>query len=510
MPLTLQDLERRIWSAADALRGPVEHADFKSYILPILFYKRISDVYLQERTALESEWGTGHELLADPDMYTFFVPPGSSWEDLRKVTRNLGSALQDNLDAIENANENLAGIFGDVAWANQDRLPEEALVKLVDSFSAIPLDTVSAPGDMLGDAYEYLLKQFADDSGKKAGEFYTPRGIVHLLTLIADVQPGEDVLDPTCGSGGILVEAFNTVKQTHGESEARTLLLFGQEINLTTAAIARMNLILHGMNERSQIRRGNTLTDPQFLDNESHLRQFDRVLANPPFSIKNWGSDRWESDRYGRNLGGTPTNGNADWAFLQHIFSSLKPDGVAAVVQPHGVLFRGGVEGRIRQHFIENGYIRAIVGLPSNLFYSTSIPSCIVVFQRPDADRRSHGSVLFVDASRRYSAGKAMNVLADSDVSVIHEIYRDASSGEDFDDTILQHAATNDLIVRRVSLNELKQAGYTLNIGQYLAAQAEEDVDVPAAIREMAEASVAAERSQKALIDILRGAGYEW
>jgi type I restriction enzyme M protein len=277
-PLSLQELESRLSAAANSLRGPVDPADFKSYVFPLLFFKWVSDTWDLDHAAAVDDFGDDLVPEVEADYHRFAVPDGCHWADLQKVSANVGVALQKILDRLAEANpDTLAGIFGDVAWGNKERLPEPALLNLIDSFDRLTLNRKVVPNDMLGAAYEYLLRQFADESGKKAGEFFTPRAVVRLLMRILDPQPGEAVYDPACGSGGMLVETINEVREAGGDS--RTLRLYGQEVNLTTAAIARMNLFLHDL-EDFRIVRGDTLRDPRFLE-RSGLRRFDVVVANP-------------------------------------------------------------------------------------------------------------------------------------------------------------------------------------------------------------------------------------
>ena len=288
MALTQQDLEGRLWAAANSLRGPVDPSDFKAYIFPLLFYKRVSDAWDDEHARAVADFGADVTLEVEADYHRFQLPEGCRWRDLRKVHENVGVALQNILDRIQQANpDTLAGIFGDVAWGNKDKLPEHALLNLIEAFHTLDLSPGRVGHDVLGNAYEYLLKQFADESGKKAGEFFTPRSVVRLLTRILDPQPTDTVYDPACGSGGMLVEAANEVLESGGS--LRQMRFYGQEVNLTTAAIARMNLFLHDV-EDVVIRRGDTLRDPKFLDERGRLQRFDVVITNPPFSLKNWGA----------------------------------------------------------------------------------------------------------------------------------------------------------------------------------------------------------------------------
>ena len=298
MALTQQELESRLWAAANSLRGPVDPSDFKAYIFPLLFYKRVSDAWDDEHARAVADFGADVTREVEADYHRFQLPEGCRWRDLRKVHENVGVALQNILDRIQQANpDTLAGIFGDVAWGNKDKLPEHALLNLIEAFHTLDLSPGRVGHDVLGNAYEYLLKQFADESGKKAGEFFTPRSVVRLLTRILDPQPTDTVYDPACGSGGMLVEAANEVLESGGS--LRQMRFYGQEVNLTTAAIARMNLFLHDV-EDVVIRRGDTLRDPKFLDERGRLQRFDVVITNPPFSLKNWGSEVWSHDPWGR------------------------------------------------------------------------------------------------------------------------------------------------------------------------------------------------------------------
>lgn len=405
--LSQAELESRLWAAANSLRGPVDAADFKAYIFPLLFYKRICDAWEEEHEQAASDYNSRLNEEIEADYHRFVIPDGCHWEDLRRVPENVGVALQRILDRIQQANpETLAGIFGDIAWGNKDKLPEPSLLNLLDAFGSLNLAPSRVGNDVLGAAYEYLLKQFADSSGAKAGEFFTPRAVVRLLTRILDPQPTETVYDPACGSGGMLVEAANEVQEAGGS--LAQMRFYGQEINLTTAAIARMNLYLHDV-EDAKILRGDTFRDPKFRDDHGHLDRFDVVIANPPFSQKNWGAEAWTNDPWGRPVCGVPPASTADLAWVQHMIASMRDGtGRLGVVMPHGVLFRGGVEGRIRECLIERDQLEAIIGLPTNLFYSTSIPACLLIFEfSKPANRR--GSILIIDGSKRFVKGRNQN-----------------------------------------------------------------------------------------------------
>lgn len=491
-----QELESRLWAAANSLRGPVDPADFKAYIFPLLFYKRISDTWDTEHAAAEARWGDRLDSEIEADYHRFVIPDGCHWSDLRRVHENVGVALQRILDRIQQANpDTLAGIFGDVAWANKDKLPEPSLLNLIEAFGSLNLSPDTVGHDVLGNAYEYLLKQFADESGKKAGEFFTPRAVVRLLTRILDPQPTDAVFDPACGSGGMLVEAANEVLETGGS--LRQMRFYGQEVNLTTAAIARMNLYLHDI-EDARILRGDTLRQPKFLDEHGRLERFDIVIANPPFSLKNWGGEQWATDPWGRASCGTPPSGNADFAWVQHMVASMRPDtGRVGVVMPHGVLFRGGSEAKIRQCLIEHDQLEAVIGLPANLFYSTSIPACLLIFRATKpAERRTH--VLFIDGAARFTKGRNQNQMGDHDVDALVSAYR---TGTDPD-------GDGGTQVRLVPHAEIEQNGWDLNIGRYLKAATGDTLDVPTALEQLAQAQTALREAEERLAERLKAAGY--
>lgn len=489
--LTQQELESRLWAAANSLRGPVDPADFKSYVFPLLFFKWVSDTWDLDHALAVADHGDHIPTEVEADYHRFAVPTGCHWTDLQKASNNVGVALQRILDRLAEANpQTLAGIFGDVAWGNKERLPEPALLNLIDAFDRLTLNRTVVPNDMLGAAYEYLLRQFADASGKKAGEFFTPRAVVRLLIRILDPQQGEAIYDPACGSGGMLVETINEVREAGGDT--RTLRLYGQEVNLTTAAIARMNLFLHDL-EDFRIVRGDTLRDPRFLE-RSGIRKFDIVVANPPFSLKNWGADLWVEDPYGRAFCGVPPASTADLAWVQHMVASMHPrTGRVGVVMPHGVLFRGGVEKSIRQCLVEQDGLDAVIGLPPNLFYSTTIPACLLIF-RANKDGKRRGSVLFVDGSARFAKGRNQNQMGEADIEAIVAAFR-----VDTADTVQ---------VRLVDHGEIKDNGWDLNIGRYLKAMTEDALDVPTALNELTDAQLALRQAEARLHERLRAAGY--
>lgn len=320
MQITQSQLESYLFKAANILRGPVDHSDFKTYIFPLLFYKRICDVYDEEteKALLESDGDQEYSKL--PEHHQFTIPEGAHWNRVREVTKDVGLSLQNSLRAIEKANpDTLYGIFGDAQWTNKERFKDRLILDLLEHFSQYKLSNANVVADVAGRAYEFLIKKFADLSKKKAGEFYTPREMIKLMVKILAPKEGESVYDPACGTGGMLLEAVNHVKEVDGD--IRTLKLYGQEMNLTTAAIARMNLILHGLEDFTII-NADTLRNPGFYSGDV-LQTFDNVIANPPFSLKNWGHDEWKKDRFGRNIFGTPPKSYADFAWVQHMITSV-------------------------------------------------------------------------------------------------------------------------------------------------------------------------------------------
>ena len=335
--MTQQELEKYLWGAATSLRGTIDAGDYKQYIFPLLFFKRICDVYDEEYEKALAESDGDLEYAEFEENHHFQIPKGSHWKDVREITVNVGTALQKGMRAIEKANpDTLFSIFGDASWTNKDRLSDEILTNLIEHFSMHKLNLTNVPDDQLGNAYEYLIKKFADDSGHTAAEFYTNRTVVKLMTLIVDPQPGESVYDPTCGSGGLLLNCALHLKEVG--KEYRSLKLYGQEINLITSAIARMNMFMHGIEEFSIV-RGDTLSNPAFLENDE-LQKFNIILANPPYSIKSWDQKSFEKDPYGRNIWGTPPKGCADYAFQQHIQKRLNEENGRSIrLWPDGVLF---------------------------------------------------------------------------------------------------------------------------------------------------------------------------
>lgn len=423
--LTQQQLESYLWGAATILRGLVDAGDYKQFIFPLVFYKRLSDVWDEDYTGGLAAYDGAEELAKAEADERFCIPEGAHWNQVRTVPKNVGRAIKDAMRAIEAANPGrLDGIFGDASWTNKERLPDHTLKNLLERFSSQTLSIERVPEDSLGDGYEYLVGKFADDGGSTAQEFYTNRTLVHLMAQMLRPQAGESIYDPTCGTGGMLLSALAEVKRSGGEH--RTLKLYGQERNHMTASIARMNLVLHGV-EDFDIQRGDTLDRPLFTEGD-RLRTFNVVLANPPYSIKRWNRELFVNDPWGRNVFGAPPQGCADLAFIQHIIASMAPStGRSVTLLPHGFLNRQS-ETDIRKKLIESDVIEAIIGLGRKLFYNSGMESCLLVCRREKAsDRR--GRVLFVDAAHLVARKGVNSYLRPEHIERIASAYT-AFSGE--------------------------------------------------------------------------------
>jgi type I restriction enzyme M protein len=489
--ISLNELEQYLWGAANILRGPVDKADFKSYIFPLLFFKRLSDVYDEEYASALRESGGDKEYASFPEQHKFIVPEGAHWKDIREKTSNVGQAIQFAFRQIEKANpERLYGIFGDVEWTNKDRLSDELLSNLIEHFSSKNLSNANVPPDILGQAYEFLIKKFADIANKKAGEFYTPRGVVHLIVGILKPQEGESVYDPACGSGGMLLESYYQVK--HKKEDYRTLRLYGQEKNLTTSSIARINLFLHGI-EDFKIEREDTLRHPVFRENDQ-LSKFDVVIANPPFSLENWGFENWANDPFSRNFAGVPPRSSGDFAWVQHMLTSMaRPRGRVGVVLSHGALFRSGVEAKIRKNIVDEDLLDSVIGLGPNLFYGTGISACIIIFRAKKAAPKKN-KVLFIDASELYQKGRAQNhFLVDhaSAVLTLYEKYADVPGKS-----------------RIVDIKEIMNKEYNLSISRYIKKRIiTEEINLKDAVKEIENAYHDFIESEKKVKSLLREVG---
>ena len=454
-PVTLGELEQYLAKAADLIRGAIDQADFKAYIFPLMFFKRISDVYMEEYGLALAESGGDHEFATFSENHRFQIPDGCLWSDVRARTENIGQVLVTAMREIERANpDTLYGIFGGAAWTNKSKLSDATLTDLIEHFSSKPLSNASVAPDVFGQAYEYLIKRFADQSNKKAGEYYTPRSVVRLMVNILDPQEGETVYDPACGTGGMLIEVIEHVKANGGQPKRLWGKLYGQEKVLTTSGIARMNLLLHGV-EDFKIVKEDTLRSPAFYEGD-RLATFDCVIANPPFSLEKWGEDTWPSDRWGRNtLGGTPPRKYGDWAWVQHMEASMAPKtGRIAVVLPQGALFRHGAEGKIRTAFLENDLVEAVIGLAPNLFYGTGLAAAIVILRaEKPADRK--GKTLVINGDSLFKKGPSQNTLEPKHAERLLDLCRGFTDVEG--------------LAKVTTLQDIRENNFNLNIPLYVA-----------------------------------------
>jgi type I restriction enzyme M protein len=467
--IDLNTLKSYLWESANILRGSIDAADYKNYIFGLLFLKRLSDVFDEERDRLKIE---DHVDLNDPDNYSFYVLEKSHWSYLKTLTQNLGEAINKANEALEEANpETLEGVLSAVDFNDKDRLPDATLSALIAHFSKIPLANKDLENpDILGDSYEYLIAQFADDAGKKGGEFYTPKEVVTLLVEILDPHEKMRICDPACGSGGMLVQSVYHLREIGQNS--RNISLFGQEKNIGTWAICKMNMLLHGLSS-ARLEKGDTLRNPKIIGDHGRLMEFDIVIANPPFSLKNWGYEEAQHDPYRRFRFGIPPKGYGDYAFIQHMIATLNPKGRVGVVLPHGVLFRGGAEGKIRKGILEEDLLEAVIGLPSNLFFGASIPACLFIVNKNKLTERK-GKVFFLYGANDYLEGKNQNKLRKEDIEKIFNAYRGYRTIEKY--------------CRPVSLDEIRTNDHNLNITRYIdITEEEEPIDVQDVLNQLKE-----------------------
>ena len=473
--LSVAQLEQYLWSAADILRGSIDSSDYKTYIFGLLFLKRLSDRFEEEAEKLIAEGVPEDVAWTDPDEHQFFVPDRARWGAIQKRATNIGETLNKACAALEEQNSALEGVLAGIDYNDERKLGDArnrdtVLARLVQHFSQVSLrnDRMAEP-DLLGRAYEYLIEQFADDAGKKGGEFYTPRMVVRLIVELLAPTEGMRICDPTVGSGGMLIECAHYVERDGGNP--RNLTLHAQEKNLGTWAICKMNMLLHGLPD-ARIEKGDTIRDPKLVD-EGELLLYDRVIANPPFSLDEWGRDVAENDGYGRFRFGVPPKTKGDLAFVQHMVAVLNGTGRLGVVMPHGVLFRGGAEGKIREGLLKDDLFEAVIGLAPNLFYGTGIPASILVLNR-DKPAAGKDKVLFIEASGEFEEGSNQNRLRDRDIEHISRTFHVYADVEKY--------------ARIVHLSEIERNDWNLNISRYVDATDEEvRIDVTEAVRKLRE-----------------------
>lgn len=499
--LTHARLYGHLWAAADILRGSIDSSDYKNYIFGFLFLKRLSDRFEEEAEILIAE-GEGEEVAwTDPDEHQFFVPERARWGNISKLTKDIGNALNKACAALEETNSTLEGVllgidFNDSRKLGDGKQRDSILHRLISHFSQIRLRNEDlAEPDMLGRAYEYLIEKFADDAGKKGGEFYTPHRVVELITKLLDPEPSMRICDPTCGSGGMLIQCADHVAQKTGQrlgSGLIDLTLHGQEKNLGTWAICKMNLLLHALPD-PRIEKGDTIRDPKLVQ-DGELILYDRVIANPPFSLDRWGLEVASEDPYERFPYGLPPKNMGDYAFVQHMLATLNVNGRLGVVMPHGVLFRGSGDGRIRKGLVDDDLFEAIIGLPENLFYGTGIPAVILIISRTKPKKRKN-RILFIHAAEGFEARTNQNVLRPEDVERIVKAFRAYKDEDRFS--------------RVVPVEEVKENDYNLNISRYVdTLEPEKPIDVEAAMAELRRLEKKRDAAAAKMDDLLRGLGY--
>lgn len=486
--ISQSELESYLWGSAVLLRNNIDAGAYKQYIFPLLFFKRLNDVYEEETEKAIRE--NGPEAADWEETHSFIIPAGAHWNDVRNVPTDVGKAIQNAFRSIERANsEKLSGIFGDGTWTNKNRLSDRLLKDLIEHFSAKTLSIENCPEDELGQGYEYLIKKFADDSGHTAQEFYTNRTVVHLMTELLKPEPGESIYDPTCGSAGMLISSIAYLR-AHGK-EWRNVSLYGQEVNALTSAIARMNLFLHGI-EDFQIANGDTLAAPAFIE-RGKLKTFDLVLANPPYSIKEWNRDAFSADRYGRNFLGVPPQGRADYAFFQHILVSMSQNtGRCAILFPHGVLFRDE-EKEMREKLIRSDLLECVIGLGPNLFYNASMEACIVICRTKKADARK-GHVLLINAVNEVTRRNAQSYLENQHIKKIANAYNKFQSDGD--------------IAKKISIRDIEKNDFSLNLTLYiplnLGVKNSDERDTQTCYRNWLDASATARSEYEVLTKLLK------
>jgi type I restriction enzyme M protein len=489
---TSKQMFNHLFEACNILRGPINQDEFKSYVTPILFFKRISDVYDEETEYALKESGGDADYAAFPEQHSFVIPEGCHWADVRNTTTDVGKAIVAAMNGIERENpDTLSGVFSsfdDATWTDKTKLTDERLKDLVEHMSKLKVGNNNYSADVMGDAYEFLIKKFADLSKKNAGEFYTPRSIVKLMVMLMQPKPGDTVYDPACGTGGMLIEAIRHIhddQMTYGR-------IYGQEKNLSTSAIAKMNLFLHGAHD-FKISQGDTLRQPSFVAH-GKLQTFNCVLANPPFSLEKWGATQFETDKYGRNLWGCPSDSSADFAWLQHMVKSMdQKSGKCALVLPQGILFHGGKEGKMRDQLVESDLLECVITLVSGVFYSTPVSACIL-FLNNKKEVNHRGRVCLIDASSIYTPQRAQNIMTEGDIRKVYNLYKAYENKVDY--------------CRVVTKDDIREAGYTLAVGTYIK-KTKQETTPPAEVRRQYYEAVQSVRENEALLkELLAKGGY--
>lgn len=491
--ISVEELDSYLWGSAVLLRTNIDAGAYKQYIFPLLFFKRICDVYDEETNKAIEEYGMAAKEFDETEIHSFVIPKGYHWNDVREKSQDIGVAIVTAFRKIEKANgEKLAGVFGDAAWTNKNRLPDRLLKELIEHFSTKVLSLENCPEDELGQGYEMLIRRFADDSGHTAQEFYTNRTVVHLMTEMLKPKSGESIYDPTCGTAGMLISTIAYLKEKN--EEWRNVKIYGQEINALSASISKMNLFLHGIKDFNIV-NGDTLVNPAFIE-KGQLKKFDMVLANPPYSISQWDRENFANDKYGRNFLGVPPQGRADYAFIQHILKSMnEKTGRCAILLPHGVLNRNE-EKSIRENLIKLDILECIVGIGKNLFYNSPMEACVIVCRNKKKNDRK-GQVLFIDAKNEITRKDSFSYLEEKHINKIVDAYIK------YDDI--------DGFSKRVSNDELLQQDSTLSISFYVKSntvkKGNESIDLEQTFKEWEKASFNTNKSLKETVKMINGGG---
>lgn len=488
------ELHSFLYSACTVLYGSILPSKYKTYVLPLMFLKRVCDCYDEEEIVAQKKYGKDWTDFDEDEIHRFIIPQGCHWKDIRNCVENVGLAILNSMQGIEAANpDSLTGLFtgfDEAEWTAKENLPDKKLKDLVELFSERNLSNAHYDADIMGDANEYLIRHFADDDNKNAGDFFTPRTIVKLLIKMLAPEVNHSIYDPACGTGGMLIEY---IRQTHSKTGAGQFI-YGQENMTSTSAIARMNLYLHGI-EDFHIKTGDTLRNPQFIY-RGQLQKFDYVVANPPFGLDGWGAEQFETDVWGRNIWGCPSDSNADYAWIQHIVSSMNDKtGRAAIIMPQGVLFHGGKEGKIREELVKSHKLEAVINLPSGVFYSTGVSACVLFLNNNKVAERD-GKVILIDAGTIVHARRAQKYMDDADVERVYKLFSDYQDVIDFS--------------KVVSEEDIASKDYSLSVNTYIEKTPAKQID-PAEVRANYMSAYNNVLScETELKDLLKKGGYIW